>query len=50
MYGDSFEVTDNEMDKDFVLPIGKANVERVGSDITICAYAKMVKYSLMAAE
>lgn len=50
MYGDSFEVTDNEMDKDFVLPIGKANIERVGTDITICAYAKMVKFSLLAAE
>jgi pyruvate dehydrogenase E1 component beta subunit len=28
MYGESFEVTDAEMDMDFVLPIGKANIER----------------------
>jgi pyruvate dehydrogenase E1 component beta subunit len=50
MYGDAFEVTDAEMDMNYVLPIGKAEVIKEGTDITICAYAKMVKFSLMAAE
>lgn len=30
MYGRSFEVDDKVMDSDFVLPIGKAKVEREG--------------------
>lgn len=28
MYGESFELTEQEMSMDFVLPIGKANIER----------------------
>jgi pyruvate/2-oxoglutarate/acetoin dehydrogenase E1 component len=35
-----------EQGKDFVLPIGKAKVERAGSDVTITAFSKMVGYSL----
>lgn len=50
MYGDSFELTEEEMSMDYVLPIGKANIERVGKHITIVAYAKMVKFSLLAAD
>ena len=46
MYGTTFEVSDEAMGKDFLLPIGKANVERAGSDVTLTAYAKMVEYSL----
>jgi pyruvate dehydrogenase E1 component beta subunit len=38
------------MDKDFVLPIGKAKVERAGTDVTITAHAKMVGSALAAAE
>lgn len=50
MYGDSFELTEEEMGMDFVLPIGKGKVEREGKDVTIVAYSKMVKFSLLAAE
>ncbi|MBT6826978.1 MAG: pyruvate dehydrogenase complex E1 component subunit beta, partial [Rhodospirillales bacterium] len=39
LYGQSFDVPD---DPDFVLPIGKAKVERVGTDVTIVAYSIMV--------
>ena len=35
MYGRSFEVDDKVMDSDFVLPIGKAKVEREGTFIKI---------------
>ena len=47
MYGQSFNCPDNE---DFVLPIGKANVEKEGSDVTIIAFSIMVGKSLEAAE
>jgi pyruvate dehydrogenase E1 component beta subunit len=50
MYGVAFDVPDSVMDKDFVLPIGKAKVEKQGTDCTITAYAKMVGFSLQAAE
>jgi len=38
------------MSDDFLLPIGKAKVERVGSDVTIVAHSKMVTHSLEAAD
>lgn len=38
------------MDPEWTLPIGKANIEREGKDITITAFAKMVGFSLEAAE
>lgn len=50
MYGVEFDVTAEELDPNFVLPIGKANIERAGTDVTIVAHAKMVGHSLQAAE
>lgn len=50
MYGDTFELTEEEMGMDYLLPIGKGNIERKGTHITLVAYAKMVKFSLLAAE
>lgn len=50
MYGVEFDVDASVMDMDFVLPIGKAKIERVGTDVTITAHAKMVGHSLKAAE
>jgi len=47
LYGQSFDVPD---DPDFVLPIGKAKIERVGSHVTITAYSRMVAVALEAAE
>ncbi len=47
LYGQSFEVPD---DDDFTVPIGKAKIERSGSDITIIAYSIMVGVALEAAE
>lgn len=38
------------MSDNFLLPIGKAKVERQGSDVTIVAHSKMVTHSLEAAE
>ena len=50
MYGVEFDVDPKIMDKDFVIPIGKAKIERQGTDVTITAHAKMVGRSLEAAE
>ena len=50
MYGVSFDVPDSVMDKDFLIPIGKAKIQRPGTDVTITAHAKMVHKSLEAAE
>ena len=46
MYGVPFEVPDHVMDKDFLIPIGKAKIEKEGTDLTITAFAKMVGFSL----
>jgi pyruvate dehydrogenase E1 component beta subunit len=35
---------------DYVIPLGKSDVKRVGSDVTIVSYAKMVDISLQAAD
>lgn len=50
MYGQSFELSDAVMDKDFVLPIGKAKIQREGTDVSIVTFSKMVGKSLEAAE
>ncbi|HXP97265.1 MAG TPA: pyruvate dehydrogenase complex E1 component subunit beta [Telmatospirillum sp.] len=47
LYGQSFDVPD---DPDFVVPIGKAKIERPGSGVTVVAFSKMVQSALEAAE
>ncbi|WP_419729353.1 pyruvate dehydrogenase complex E1 component subunit beta [Lichenicola sp.] len=47
LYGQSFECP---TDPDFVLPIGKAKIERVGTHVTIVAFSIMVGVALKAAE
>ena len=37
-------------DPDFLLPIGKSDIKRPGSDVTIVTYQKGLEYSLVAAE
>ena len=41
MYGESFEVTDEEMHEDYLLEIGKGNIERKGNHVTIVGFAKV---------
>jgi pyruvate dehydrogenase E1 component subunit beta len=45
LYGQSFEVPKLE---DFVLPIGKARIARLGKDVTIVSYARGMAYTLDA--
>ena len=47
LYGQQFDVPD---DPEFILPIGKAKIERVGKDVTIVAFSIMVGKALAAAE
>eukprot|EP00891_Asterochloris_glomerata_P004028 jgi/Astpho2/4028/e_gw1.00063.276.1_t len=50
LYGESFPVSEKMLDKDFVLPIGQAKVQREGKDVTLVAFGKLVGYNLKAAE
>ena len=37
-------------EEDYIVPIGKADVKRQGTDITVIAYGMVVNYALQAAE
>jgi len=47
LYGTEFEIPDV---KDWLVPIGKAKVRRIGADVTITAHSRMVGLALKAAE
>jgi pyruvate dehydrogenase E1 component beta subunit len=47
LYGQSFDCPTAE---DFILPIGKAKIERPGTDVTIVAFSIMVGMAMQAAE
>lgn len=47
LYGKTF---DCPTDEDFVIPFGKAKIERAGSDVTLVAYSIAVGWALEAAE
>lgn len=47
LYGESFDVPDLD---DWVLPIGKAKVRRLGNDVTLTAHSRMVGFALEAAD
>lgn len=47
LYGQKFQCPEDE---DFILPIGKAKIEREGKDVTLVAFSIMVGVALEAAE
>jgi len=47
LLGDKAEVSD---DREFVIPIGKADIKRPGRDVTLITYSRMLKVTLAAAE
>ena len=49
LYGVSFPMSAEAMSDNFLLPIGKAKVEKEGNDVTIVAHSIMVGRSLDAA-
>lgn len=50
LYGLSFDINDEVKSKDFLLPIGKAKIERPGDRITLVAHSKAVGTCLEAAQ
>ncbi|KAJ5101451.1 hypothetical protein NUU61_003673 [Penicillium alfredii] len=49
MYGQAFPMSEASQKNDFVLPIGKAKIERPGKDLTIVSVSRCVGQSLNAA-
>ncbi|XP_033357983.1 pyruvate dehydrogenase E1 component subunit beta, mitochondrial [Bombus vosnesenskii] len=49
LYGAQYPMSDEALSKDFVLPIGKAKIERVGKHVTLVAHSKAVEEALAAA-
>jgi pyruvate dehydrogenase E1 component beta subunit len=47
LYGPEFEIPDLA---DWIVPIGKAKIRRVGADVTISTHSRMVGHALKAAE
>lgn len=50
MYGISFDMSEEALSPDFLVPIGKAKIERQGRHITIVAHSRAVQTSLEAAD
>lgn len=50
LYNTMFPLSDEAQSKDFLIPIGKAKIEREGKDVTIVTFSKMVGTSLAAAQ
>lgn len=50
LYGETHTVSNEAMDKDFLIEIGKAKIEREGSDVTLIGHSKAVGDSLEAAK
>uniref|UniRef100_A0A8C2GB96 Pyruvate dehydrogenase E1 component subunit beta n=1 Tax=Cyprinus carpio TaxID=7962 RepID=A0A8C2GB96_CYPCA len=49
MYGVPFEMSEESQSKDFLIPIGKAKIERQGNHITVVSHSRMVSLCLDAA-
>jgi pyruvate dehydrogenase E1 component beta subunit len=50
MYSREFDVADHIMDKNFLLPLDKAKIQREGKDVTVVTFSRMVGLALDAAE
>lgn len=49
LYGVQYPMSDEALSKEFLLPIGKAKIERVGKHVTLVAHSKAVEQALEAA-
>jgi pyruvate dehydrogenase E1 component beta subunit len=50
LYGESFPMSEAAMRDDWVIPIGKAKIEREGSDVTLVSFSRPVGTCLRAAD
>jgi pyruvate dehydrogenase E1 component beta subunit len=49
VYGVAYPVSDEVLDKDYILPIGKAKIQRAGKHVTLVAHSKAVELAMDAA-
>lgn len=49
-YNDTFEMSEESLSTDYVIPFGKAKIEKEGSDITLVSHTRNVLHCLQAAE
>jgi pyruvate dehydrogenase E1 component beta subunit len=50
MYGKEFDITEDVLGVDYTVEIGKAKIERVGTDVTIVGFSRSVDHALNAAK
>ena len=50
LYGNQYPMSDEALSKDFLIPIGKAKIERAGKHVTLVAHSKAVELCLEAAD
>ena len=50
MYGESFPMSDEVLNPDYVYEIGKAKIEREGKDVTLVSFSRGVRHCLEAAK
>jgi len=50
MYGVEFEISPAALDKNFLVPIGKAKIQREGKDVTLITFSRPVGAALAAAD
>lgn len=49
LYNEKFKLSPQAQSPDFVLPIGKAKIEKEGKDVTLIAFSRIVGVTLQAA-
>ncbi|GJD07609.1 Pyruvate dehydrogenase E1 component subunit beta, mitochondrial [Galdieria sulphuraria] len=50
MYGKAFDLSDEVLSKDFLIPIGKAKIMREGNHLTMVSFSKLVGFCLQVAD
>ena len=50
MYGVTFDLSPEAQSADFTIPIGKAKIERAGTDVTLVAHSRAVGTAMEAAD
>lgn len=50
LYGKEFGVDETVLEKDFLLPIGKAKIEKQGGEVTLVSHSRAIELALEAAK
>lgn len=50
LYSESFPMSDEALKNDFMVPLGKAKIEREGTDITLISYSIGLVATMKAAD